>query len=110
MSQVPLRLRLVLEFLTGELLGAVREVPAEDHHVRPVVPDQVGNGVGEERVLPGRPREGREHQVVLADLLTDLPADDLQVLANLGHRLLALAVLGGLQAVCRNASFEQGAE
>ena len=66
----------------GEFLSTVGKVPAEDHHVRPVVTDEVGHRVGAEGVLPVRSRQRRKDDVVLADLLADLPADDLQVLVT----------------------------
>ena len=110
LSQVPLGVCLGFVFLGRELLGAVGEVPAEDHHVGPVVADQVGYRVGAEGVLPGPSGQGREDEVVLAHLLAHLLADDPQVLEYFALRLLALAVSGGLQAVCGDAPFEQRAE
>ena len=52
LAQVPLGMGFRLELLLGELLGAVGEVPAEDHHVGPVVADQVRHRVGAEGALP----------------------------------------------------------
>ena len=75
LSQVPLRLGFVLELLPSELLGAIGEVSAEDHHVRPVVADQVGDRVGRQGVLPVAARQGRKDDVVLADLLAHLLTD-----------------------------------
>ena len=42
LPQIPLGPGLVLEHVRGELLRAVGKVPAEDHHVRPEVAQQVG--------------------------------------------------------------------
>jgi hypothetical protein len=66
LAQIPSRFGLTLQCCRGELLGAVREVPARNHHIRPHIAQDVGRQIGRQRPAPPTSTEQREERVVLA--------------------------------------------
>src|SRR5882757_894756 len=110
LPQVPLAPRLALQLLLGELHGAVREVPAEDHRVRPHVAHQVGGRVAQQHREEERAGQRREDQVVLGELAADLAPDPLELRPDLALRLLAADHLLVLQVVQRDAPLEEHRE
>src|SRR4249919_665939 len=84
LAVVPLAAALVLGLLLGELVGAFREVAAEDDRERPDVAGQIGGRVAGQGEEEERARERREDHVVLQRLATDLLPDPAEQLALFG--------------------------
>jgi hypothetical protein len=68
LPQIPLRPGFILQYVSSEFICAIREMPAEDHHVRPQIPQQVGRHVRGQRPAPARPAQRRKEHVVLDGL------------------------------------------
>ena len=99
LAQIPAATGFVLNLFFGELVHALREVPAEDDHVGPQVADQVGRHIGQQHGQEERAGQSREQHVVLHHLLARLLPEALQlgpgVLANLAcpGQLIQLGVV-----------------
>src|SRR6478752_5210728 len=114
LAQVPLAAGLADDGPALEGLDAFREVAAHDDRVGPQVADEVGRGVGGERVDERRPRQQRVDDVVLRHLVADLlqrhlgPRPEVGVLsALLGGEVLAQLEVVGRDAVLEEAGVDE---
>ena len=107
LPHVPACARLVRDLLFAEIVHPLREVTAEDDHVCPHVPDDVGNRVGREHVEEERTGEERPENVVLERLVRDLLPDAAEHRVCLGERPLAGQEAVYLQIVQGDEPLEQ---
>ena len=113
LAQIPLTAALVGHIGCGELLGAVREVPAEDHRVGPEVADDIGQQVGLDRAREARRRRQGSQRRVGEEVLGQLPHGLGPQFSRPGHggrAGIGVAKLAEFQVLQGDSPLETGGE